>query len=66
MQEALARVFVRWRRVARMDNPAAYARRVLVNAHVSHRRLRRNRERPVGRRAADRDGGARPTTPSCG
>lgn len=47
VQEALARVYVRWRRVARMDNPAAYTRRVLVNAHVSHRRLRRNREVPV-------------------
>ena len=35
-----------WRKVSRMDNPAAYARRVLVNAHVSHRRLRRNRELP--------------------
>ena len=29
-----------------MDNPAAYARRVLVNAHISHRRLRRSRELP--------------------
>ncbi len=47
VQETLARVFVRWRAVSRMDNPAAYARRVLVNVHVSHRRLRRNQERPV-------------------
>jgi RNA polymerase sigma-70 factor (sigma-E family) len=47
VQEALARVFVRWRKVARMDNPAAYTRRVLVNAHISHRRLRRSREVPV-------------------
>ncbi len=47
VQETLARVYVRWRAVARMDNPAAYARRVLVNVHVSHQRLRRNHERPV-------------------
>jgi RNA polymerase sigma-70 factor (sigma-E family) len=47
VQETLARVYVRWHKVARMDNPAAYARRVLVNAHISHRRLRRNREVPV-------------------
>lgn len=47
VQETLARVFVRWRAVSRMENPAAYARRVLVNVHVSHRRLRRNRELPV-------------------
>jgi RNA polymerase sigma-70 factor (sigma-E family) len=47
VQETLARVYVHWRKVARMDNPAAYARKVLVNAHASYRRLRRNTERPV-------------------
>ena len=26
VQETLARLYVRWRKVARMDNPAAYAR----------------------------------------
>jgi RNA polymerase sigma-70 factor (sigma-E family) len=49
VQETLARVFVRWRAVSRMENPAAYARRVLVNVHISHQRLRRNRELPVAR-----------------
>jgi DNA-directed RNA polymerase specialized sigma24 family protein len=29
-----------------MDNPAAYARKILVNGHTSHRRLRRNQETP--------------------
>ena len=40
-----------------MENPAAYARRTLVNAHTSYRRVRRNSERP----AADR---LRPAVPS--
>src|SRR5580765_2623483 len=47
VQDALAKVYLHWRRVARMDNPAAYARKVLVNGHASHRRLRRNRETPA-------------------
>jgi RNA polymerase sigma-70 factor (sigma-E family) len=47
VQETLARVYLSWRRVARMDNPAAYARRVLVNAHTSYRRVRRNSEQPT-------------------
>ncbi len=64
VQESLARVFVRWRKVSRMDNPAAYARRVLVNAHVSNRRLRRNRELPSDLRR--RTGPAPVTTRSCG
>lgn len=46
VQETLARVYVRWRRVSRMENPAAYARRTLVNANTSYRRVRRNSERP--------------------
>lgn len=40
VQEALARVYPRWGRV-RGDNPAAYARRILVNLH--HDRWRRRR-----------------------
>jgi RNA polymerase sigma-70 factor (sigma-E family) len=56
VQETLARVYVRWRRVSRMENPAAYARRTLVNAHTSYRRVRRNSEQP----AADPSGGDRP------
>jgi RNA polymerase sigma-70 factor (sigma-E family) len=47
VQDTLARVFLRWRRVARLEHPAAYARTMLVNAHVSHRRLRRNQETPT-------------------
>lgn len=62
VQESLARVYLHWRRVERMDNPAAYARKILVNTHTSYRRLHRNTERPSadptagdgGRSAPDR------------
>jgi RNA polymerase sigma-70 factor (sigma-E family) len=54
VQETLARVYVHWRKVSRMDNPAAYTRKVLVNAHLSHRRLRRNSELPSAGVLTDR------------
>jgi DNA-directed RNA polymerase specialized sigma24 family protein len=38
-QDALVRTYNRWARVRRPNDPAAYARRVLVNRHCS--RLRR-------------------------
>lgn len=41
VQDALASLYVAWRRVERAADPDAYARRVLVNA--SHRRFRRRR-----------------------
>ncbi|GAA2828807.1 SigE family RNA polymerase sigma factor [Kitasatospora paracochleata] len=44
VQEALSRVFVRWRRVSRLENPAGYAQKVLFNTFVSHRRRRSSRE----------------------
>ena len=56
VQESLARVFVRWRRISRMDHPAAYARRVLVTTHISTQRLRRNQERPSDLAPPDRAG----------
>lgn len=40
VQESLARVYTHWRR-ARADNPAAYARRVMVNLHTDRWRKRR-------------------------
>lgn len=40
VQEALARLYVRWRRV-RGGNPTAYARRVLTNLHTDQWRSRR-------------------------
>ena len=46
VQETLMEVARRWPRVRRMDRPAAYARRILVNRAVSGagRRARRRRE----------------------
>ncbi|MDH6138843.1 MULTISPECIES: SigE family RNA polymerase sigma factor [Kitasatospora] len=43
-QEALARMFARWRRLRRLDNPAAYAQTVLVNVFLTHRRRRSSSE----------------------
>lgn len=40
VQEALARVYTRWRRVG-SEQPAAYARRVLVNLHTDRWRKHR-------------------------
>lgn len=42
VQEALARVFVRWRRIR--SSPDGYARQTLVNLAVDRHRLRRGRE----------------------
>ncbi|WP_051970356.1 SigE family RNA polymerase sigma factor [Kitasatospora azatica] len=43
-QEALGRVFGKWRRISRLDNPAGYAQTVLVNTFLSHRRRRSSAE----------------------
>jgi len=43
-QEALGKLYGSWRRVSRMANPAGYARTVLVNTFLSHRRRRSSRE----------------------
>ena len=45
-QTTYARVFASWRRVSRADDPLAYARKTLLNAFLSHRRLRRSSELP--------------------
>ncbi len=45
VQEALSRMFVRWRRLCRLENPAGYAQTVLVNTFLSLRRRRSSRER---------------------
>ncbi|MGV9270317.1 SigE family RNA polymerase sigma factor [Kitasatospora sp. NPDC003701] len=47
VQEALGRIFVKWRRIARLDNPSGYAQTVLVNTFLSHRRRRSSSERVV-------------------
>jgi RNA polymerase sigma-70 factor (sigma-E family) len=48
VQETLSLMYVHWRRVAKADNPAAYAHTVLVRVFLSHRRRRSVGERPVG------------------
>lgn len=45
VQEALSRLFVRWRRVCKVENPAGYAQTVLVNTFLS---LRRRAAAPSG------------------
>ncbi|GAB2690261.1 SigE family RNA polymerase sigma factor [Kitasatospora kifunensis] len=44
VQEALSRMFVRWKRLSRLENPAGYAQTVLVNTFLSLRRRRSSRE----------------------
>ena len=46
-QSTYAKVFARWRRLARADNPVGYARTTLINTFLSHRRLRRSSETPT-------------------
>lgn len=46
-QATYAKVFASWRRVRAADNQLAYARTVLLNSFLSHRRLRRNSEQPT-------------------
>jgi RNA polymerase sigma-70 factor (sigma-E family) len=48
VQTALARIYVSWPKVARSEAPDAYARRILVNAHIDEvRRPRWRREQSV-------------------
>lgn len=59
VQETLARLYVRWRRV-RGGNPTAYARRVLTNLHTDTWRSRRREvlvAEPVEFVGSDPDGG---------
>ncbi|GAA2747614.1 SigE family RNA polymerase sigma factor [Kitasatospora cinereorecta] len=43
-QETLGRVYDRWRRISRLENPAGYTQTVLVNTFLSYRRRRSSRE----------------------
>jgi RNA polymerase sigma-70 factor (sigma-E family) len=47
-QETLGRMYVLWGRIARVDNPAAYAQTVLVRTYLGQRRRRAASERPFG------------------
>lgn len=45
VQEALGRIYVRWGRISRADNPAAYAQTVLTRVFLAHQRRRSSSER---------------------
>jgi len=45
-QTTLADAYRHWTKVTQADDPAAYVRRMLVNAHLSWRRRRSSTERP--------------------
>lgn len=47
LQATYAKVFVSWCRVRKAENPVGYARTTLLHTFLSHRRLRRNAERPT-------------------
>ncbi len=47
VQDALAAVFVRWRRLSRDGAPDAYARRIIVNRRISWWRRVGRREQPA-------------------
>ncbi|MDH6138224.1 MULTISPECIES: SigE family RNA polymerase sigma factor [Kitasatospora] len=44
-QEALGRIFVKWHRISRLENPSGYAQTVLANTFLSYRRRRSTSER---------------------
>ena len=47
VQDALSRALTRWDRIARADDPDAYVRRMVLNAHTSAWRRFRRKESPV-------------------
>jgi len=47
VQSALARAYPRWQRIADMDAPEAYLKRIVVNEHLRWRARRASRELPV-------------------
>jgi RNA polymerase sigma-70 factor (sigma-E family) len=47
VQETLGRLYARWSRVSRADDPAAYATTALVRLFISGRRRRSSTERPT-------------------
>lgn len=48
LQSALTSACAKWSRVSRADDPEAYVRRMVVNAHISWWRSFRRRETPSG------------------
>jgi RNA polymerase sigma-70 factor (ECF subfamily) len=52
VQEAFVRAYTRWRRVRRLDNPAAWVRRVAINLLRDQHRRHGRRDRAIERLAA--------------
>lgn len=48
LQTTLAKAYAGWRRLRTTDDPVAYTHRILLNAFLSERRLRRSSELSVG------------------
>ena len=46
-QDTLVKVYLAWRRVSRVENPAAYAQTVLTRTFISQRRRKRSTEQPI-------------------
>ena len=61
VQDALSRALARWPRISSLDDPDAYVRRMVVNAHTSWWRKFRQRESPVAQ-IHDGPGGSRVAT----
>ena len=47
VQTCLAKLFVSWNRIHRVENLEGYARKVLLHTYLSQRRLKRSREIPT-------------------
>jgi RNA polymerase sigma-70 factor (sigma-E family) len=47
VQETLTRIYTRWSKVSRAENPAAYARTIMVRRYVDNKRVRSASERPM-------------------
>jgi RNA polymerase sigma-70 factor (ECF subfamily) len=64
VQEAFTRAYVRWRRISRYDDPAAWVRHVAVNKLRDHWRRNRRRDRAVSRLGAQLEPVEPPTEPA--
>jgi RNA polymerase sigma-70 factor (sigma-E family) len=57
-QEALSRVYARWRKIQRMDYPEAYARTILTHLYIGHKRKKSSSEWATEHPAERAPGGA--------
>ena len=66
VQDAFERAFVRWRRISRYDDPAAWVRHVALNRVRDHFRRTARKQRAVERLAVDASTAATVAPPSVG